>query len=155
MCSSQYFLLCERVCIFLVRGIAHYLISQGKHRRLNTQFNSIVNLNPVIYPFSVVASYSLDFFFFVVHFLSMATRVIPITSLSPLTDYSALSSYDTAYPFHHLPSYSSGFVTYSFLVEYLPSSSVVLPFLHPRFLGYPILFRSLMPSLFSFTRSVT
>ena len=49
--------------------------------------------------------------------------MIPITPLSPLTDYSVLSSYHTAYPFHRLPSYSTSFVNYSFRVDYVPSSS--------------------------------
>ena len=71
----------------------------------------------------MVASYSLDFFFFAILLLSTATRVIPITPLSPLTDYSVLSSYHTTYPFHHLPSYSTSFVNYSFRVDYVPSSS--------------------------------
>ena len=45
LCLSQYFLLCKTGMYFSCSGIAHYLISQGKHRRLNTQFNSIVNLS--------------------------------------------------------------------------------------------------------------
>ena len=64
-----------------------------------------------------------SFFLLCRSFSFHGSGVIPTTPLSLLTDNSVLSSYDTAYPFHRLPLYSTSFVNFSFLVDYFPSSS--------------------------------
>ena len=121
----------------------HYLISRGKHRRLNTQFNSAVNLLvPYISLFRGCILFRL--------LLSTVTGVIPITPHSPLTDDSILSSDDTAYPFHYLPWHSTSFVNYSYFVHYIPSSSLSFHFSILASLVIRVRFRSLVPSLFSF-----
>ena len=94
-----------------------------------------------IYPLSVVASYSFDFFFFAVLLLSTATRVIPITP-----PFSANGFQCPIIPRCRITVPTPSVVFYQlcqpFLYRRLHSIFfVVYPFLHPRVLGYPILIR--------------